>query len=390
MLRNILLGLLMLAGAATAAELPRVGVAADGRGFVLADARQPFQPLGFNYGNHGRLIEDFWTNDWATVARDFREMKRLGANVTRVHLQFGKFMDAPGKRNATALAQLGKLVALANETGLYLDLTGLASYRPADVPAWYDALDDAGRWTAQAAFWAAVAKQCATNPAVFCFDLMNEPISPSGPRKPGEWRSGKLLGEYDFVQYIALAPAGRKREEIAQQWIRALTRAIRKHDPRTLITVGQLPWVPQWGHLSGFLPEAVAPELDFVSVHIYPEKGQVAAALDGLKKFCVGKPVVIEETFNLACGPEEELQFLRASRGAACGWLGHYDGIPPEAYDALQAAGKLTLPQALWRAWLDVFRQFAPEAAAPSALAPPPAPPVGLSHRSGSFGATSP
>lgn len=373
-MRKTICGLLLMAGTVLAAELPRVTVTAGGHGFVLADSQQPFHPRGFNYGHHGRLIEDFWTNDWAAVARDFREMKRLGANITRVHLQFGKFMDAPARPNATALARLGQLVALANETGLYLDLTGLASYRPADVPAWYDALDDAGRWTAQAAFWEAIAKHCAVHPAVFCFDLMNEPIAPAGPRKPGAWRSGKLLGAYDFVQYIALEPAGRKREEIAQQWIRTLTRAIRKHDNKTLITVGQLPWVPTWGHLSGFLPEAVAPELDFVSVHIYPEKGQIAAALAGLKKFCVGKPVVIEETFNLACGPEEELQFLRASRGAACGWLGHYDGITAEEYDALNAAGKLTIPQALWRAWLDVFRQFVRETAA-SALAPPPPPP---------------
>jgi hypothetical protein len=351
MLRNILAGLLLTAAAAVAAELPRVVIAEDQRGFVLADSKQPFHPLGFNYGNRGRLIEDFWTNDWAAVARDFREMKKLGANVTRVHLQFGKFMDAPAKANAAALAQLGKLVALANDTGLYLDLTGLASYRPADVPAWYDALDDSGRWATQAVFWEAIAKQCAMNPAVFCFDLMNEPISPAGPRKPGEWRSGKLLGEYDFVQFIALDPAGRKREEIAKQWIRTMTAAIRKHDGKTLITVGQLPWVPKWGHLSGFLPEAVAPELDFVSVHIYPEKGKVPEALDGLKKFCVGKPVVIEETFNLACSSEEVLHFLRNSRPMACGWLGHYD--------ALKAAGKLTMAQAIWRAWLDVFKQFA-------------------------------
>ena len=154
-----------------------------------------------------------------------------------------------------------------------------------------------------------------------------------------------------------------------------MTKAIRKHDGQTLITVGQLPWVGKWGHLSGFLPEAVAPELDFVSVHIYPEKGKVPEALDGLKKFCVGKPVVIEETFNLSCSSAEVLQFLRESRGHACGWLGHYDGLTIADYDALKAAGQLTLAQALWRAWLDLFKQFAPEIVMPSALAPPQTPP---------------
>src|SRR3954452_3343401 len=77
-------------------------------------------------------------------------MKGLGANVVRVHLQFGKFMDGPAEPNPRSLERLAKLVALAEETGLYLDLTGLGSYRKADVPAWYDALDEPARWAVQA------------------------------------------------------------------------------------------------------------------------------------------------------------------------------------------------------------------------------------------------
>ena len=50
------------------------------------------------------------------------------------------------------------LVRLAEETGLYLDVTGLGCYHRGDVPAWYDALDEAARWDVQARFWSAVAK----------------------------------------------------------------------------------------------------------------------------------------------------------------------------------------------------------------------------------------
>lgn len=46
------------------------------------------------------------------------------------------------------------MLALAEETGLYLDVTGLGCYRKSDTPAWYDALDEAARWQAQAKFWA--------------------------------------------------------------------------------------------------------------------------------------------------------------------------------------------------------------------------------------------
>ncbi|MCA1595194.1 MAG: hypothetical protein LC772_02035, partial [Chloroflexi bacterium] len=63
--------------------------------------------------------------------------------------------------------------------------------------------------------------------------------------------------------------------EMPPRWIREMTRAIRTRDPKTLITVGLLPWTPQLGFLSGFVPQKIEPEVDFVSVHIYPEAGKV-------------------------------------------------------------------------------------------------------------------
>jgi hypothetical protein len=165
---------------------------------------------------------------------------------------------------------------------------------------------------------------------VFCYDLINEPISPGGKRESGQWRSGSLFGGYDFLQYIALDPAGRKREDIAVAWIRKMTAAIRRQDKASLITVGLLPWSRKWKHLSGFLPARVGPELDFVSIHIYPDTTKPGEAMEGLRQFAVGKPVVIEETFPLSCGPVELEEFLRASREIACGWIGHYDGTRPQ------------------------------------------------------------
>src|SRR5439155_16006372 len=105
-----------------ASGLDAIGVSPDGHGFVSLASGAAFHPWGVNYG-HGGLIEDFWTEDWARVADDSREMRQLGANVARVHLQFGKFMTAPGQRNRAALAQLSRLLRLAEVTGLYLDLT---------------------------------------------------------------------------------------------------------------------------------------------------------------------------------------------------------------------------------------------------------------------------
>ncbi len=347
------------------APLERVRVAADGRRFVLAETQREFRPWGMNYGNAGRLMEDFWTEDWETFAGDFRELKALGANVVRVHLQVGKFMEAADRPNATALQQLARMLRLAEETGLRLDVTGLACYRPADVPAWYDALEEPARWAAQANFWAAIAETCASSAAVFCYDLINEPLSPAGKRAAGQWPSGSRFGGFDFLQYIALDPAGRAREEIPVAWIRQLTAAIRKHDRTTLITVGMLPWSRQMKHMSGFLPEKVAPELDFISVHLYPDTKKPGEALESLRLFAVGKPVVIEETFPLSCTPAELEKFLRASREYACGWIGHYDGNTPEELDAMEREGKLTIPQAAYREWLRMFVRLGQEFSPP-------------------------
>jgi Cellulase (glycosyl hydrolase family 5) len=355
--------IVVLVAAATSrcAEIEPVVVNKDGSGFELAMSGRPFLPWGHNYGPKGKLLEDIWQTDWDTVANDFREMKEMGANVVRVHLQFGKFMEAADRPNRSALAQLKKLLELAEDVGIYLDITGLGCYRTSDVPAWYDALAEKDRWKAQASFWSAVAEVGAKSPAIFCYDLMNEPVVPGEVRKAGQWYSGKLLGGYDFVQFITLDKAGRERPEIAREWIKTLSRAIRQKDQLHLITVGLLPSTKKWGHLSGFVPEKVAPELDFVSVHIYPQRGKLDEARTVVQQFSVGKPLVIEETFNLTCSPQELRQFLLDSRGKACGWMGHYGGETFNDFDALKKSSKLTIPQAMERQWIELFQELRPE-----------------------------
>ena len=194
---------------------------------------------------------------------------------------------------------------------------------------------------------------------MFCYDLMNEPVSPGA--KTEKWYSGALLGGFDFIQNIAREPAGRSRSGIAIAWIQKLTAAIREKDPSRLITVGMLPWVTDWKHISGFIPSEVAPHVDFVSVHIYPKSTHPDEAPRALKECDVGKPVVIEETFPLSCSVPELETFLLASRGQAAGWIWHYDGMTLAEYDLLDKSGNLTPAQTLWRAAQQAFIRLGPE-----------------------------
>ena len=346
-----------------------VRVSDDARGFIT-DSGRPFTPWGFNYDHDeaGRLIEDYWTAEWGKVVEDFREMKALGANVVRIHLQVGRFIEAPDRPNAAALDRLGKLLRLAEETGLYLDLTGLGCYHKEDVPAWYDPLDEEGRWSVQERFWEAVARRCTSSPAVFCYDLMNEPLVP-GPRPPRDgWLGGNPLGNKYFVQYVTLQLGDRKREEVARAWTKRLVAAIRRHDRRHLVTVGLVHWsLPRPRRLySGFDPARVAPEVDFVSVHLYPKTGEFDEAMETLRGFAHGKPVVIEETFPLKCGLPEFNRFLAASREVASGWIGFYWGATPADLRKVK-----TLPAAITLQWLERFREGPPGSRPPGRATDP-------------------
>ncbi|MBI1903920.1 MAG: cellulase family glycosylhydrolase [Planctomycetia bacterium] len=342
----------------SAAELQKIRVSDDKRGFVLAPSAKPFVPWGFNYDHdeEGRLIEDYWDKEWPKVEEDFREMKALGANVVRIHLQTGKFLKSKSEPNQEALDRLGKLLELAESVGVYLDLTGLGCYHKQDVPEWYDVLGEEERWAAQAVFWEAVAGRCAKSPAVFCYDLMNEPVVPGGKRNAADWLGPAFAGKH-FVQVITLDQADRPRPDIARKWISQLAAAIRKVDKDHLVTVGMVDWsLDRPGLTSGFVPDKVSGDLDFICVHIYPKSGKLDEALATLKGFSVGigKPVVIEEMFPLSCTADELDDFLSRGKEHVAGGIGFYWGKTPEEY---RKGG--TIGDAITLAWLELFQKRA-------------------------------
>ena len=342
----------VLAPLAQSAEMEFIRVSDDKSAFVYSETKHPFIPWGLNYDHdeQGRLIEDYWDKEWTKIEEDFGEMRELGANLIRVHLQFAKFMAAPSKPNENSLKQLRRLVELAQRHGLYLDLTGLGCYHKKDVPAWYDVLPERQRWAAQAVFWEAIAKMCSDSPAIFCFDLMNEPVVSGGPPKD-DWLGPPFAGKH-FVQYVAIDHAGRERTTIAQQWIEHMVTAIRRHDRRHLITVGLVPWsLDRPGLTSGFVPGKIADHLDFISVHIYPESDKLEEARDTLKGFSVGRPVLVEETFPLSCSARELNQFMSRSKNLAAGWVGFYWG---KTIDECRRSG--TIADALTVGWLELFK----------------------------------
>lgn len=343
-----------------ASGMEPIRVSPDGKGFILAESGKPFRIWGVNYDHDdaGKLIEDYWHSEWARVEADFAEIKALGANVVRIHLQLAKFMKSPETPDAANLKKLADLIRLGERTGLYLDLTGLGCYHKTDVPTWYDDLDETHRWAVQARFWKAVAAVGAQSPAVFCYDLMNEPIV-GGAKSDKDWLAGELAGKH-FVQRITLDLKGRKREQVERAWVETLTTAIREVDKSHMITVGVIPWGMVF---PGAKPHFYMPEtsgmLNFVAVHFYPKKGEVDKAVEVLKTYDMGKPIVIEEIFPLAAGIEETGEFITKSHEIADGIVSFYWGATIDENEK-----KGDIQGAIVAAWLKWFRQNSPDSIA--------------------------
>ena len=205
------------------AKLDWICISKDGSHFAYSQSGKRFLAWGFNYDRdyNFRLLEEYWDSEWSTVATHFKEMKALGANVVRIHLSVARFVKSPRETDAAALEKLARLLNLAEESGLYLDITGLGCYRKTDVPEWYNAMSEAERWGVQALFWSGVAKTCAQSPAVFCYDLMNEPVLPASGRKETEWMAGELSG-LSYTQRLTLDLAGRTQEQVIKGWVEKL------------------------------------------------------------------------------------------------------------------------------------------------------------------------
>jgi hypothetical protein len=344
---------ILLAAASTCladtSQLESVGLSPDGKGFVLMSSGRAFVPWGNNYGSVDIL--DRLDKDPARVERDFGDMKAAGATMARVHPEMPMLMLGPDRMDPHGLQLLGDLLKIAEKTGVYLDVTGLACYKINHRMAWYDALDAPARWKTQAFFWEHIAEACAKSPAVFCYCLINEPVS-TGKKSDG-WYFGKM-GDVEFCQRLWLDPdpplAG---DGIFRKWTAQMTAAIRKHDPHRLITLGMFPFPGIY--------KTAADNLDFVSPHLYPRAKEVNEEIKLLKQFDYGKPMVIEETFVLSCGVDDEREFLLKSKGIASGWVGHWPDDSPAKLDELKKSGKLTIGGAIWLAWVNLFKELTPQ-----------------------------
>lgn len=331
--------------AAWAADMETVKVAPDRNGFVLHPSGDRYIPWGHNYASVD--IMERLAHDPVRVEREFTEMKAAGTTVARIHPEMPRILVGPDKADPRALDDLRKILRIAEDSGIHLMITGLACYRIKDRMVWYDSMDQQNRWKTQSFFWETIARTCAGSPAVFAYDLVNEPAAIG---KPAEgWYTGRM-GDVEFCQRLSLDPGTRNGDDVFREWTQRMIASIRTHDPTHLITIGMLPFPDAY--------KAAAEQLDFVSPHLYPKAGKVDDEINLLRKFVWGKPVVIGETFPLSCGVDDLRDFLLKSRDSAHGWMGHWPDESPATLVELKRTGKATIHNAIWLSWTELFQDL--------------------------------
>lgn len=346
--RLFLFAMMFFMSGACVHGMEKVQVAADNKGFVLHPSGERFVPWGHNYASVDLLQR--MATDPDRVARDFAEMKANGTNVARIHPEMSRLFSGPNQIDVKALEQFKQLLKIAEKSGIYLKITGLSCYKIKDRMKWYDALEEKARWETQAFFWETVAKACTGSPAVFAYDLVNEPTA-IGKQADGYY--GGRMGDVEFCQRLTLNPADRSGDDVFRDWTKLMIAAIRKHDPSRLVTLGMLPFPGAY--------KAIAQQLDFVSPHLYPKTGKVDEEMELLKKFDWGKPIVIGETFPLSCSATDEKEFLLKSRNIAHGWLGHWPDESVKTLAERNKTGKATIHDAIWFSWVELFREIGPQ-----------------------------
>jgi hypothetical protein len=391
-------------GRSAGAERQPARIVVHQRQFIEKESGRPFVPFGVTYYRPGTgWAPQLWKQfDTEATRRDFARLKKLGANVVRVFISFGSFYTEPGRLDPEGLAKFDKLLALADEAGLYVHPTGPDAWE--GQPAWTNELNLFSNDTNERAmkaiedYWRMFVSRYRGRTTIWAYDLRNEPsLAWDTPYLRTTWDAWCKNHHQKPLPVPApkasptspqLADYQRFRESIAEKWVERQAAAIRAADPEALVTVGLLQWsVPaqqiQLDQYTAFRPSVIARHLDFMELHYYPlAKGAYEyegsdaetvnlAVLEAMARECAKTdlPLVIAEFGWYGGGPlnpgskpateEQQAQWCRrlveVTTPMACGWInwGMYDH--PQAKDVSKLTGLFTV-DGKEKAWCRTFR----------------------------------
>jgi len=394
------IGFSVISSAAEPSKMQLIITKAAGHGFVERDSGRTYIVFGTNYYDpHTGWAPKIWRQfDAEKVRQHFQVMSKLGVNCARVFLTAGNFQPNAETVEEQALEKLDTLIEIARIAGIRLLLTGPDHWE--GQPSYWKPDRFAGQAALQALerFWDVMGRRYRGEPAIFAWDLLNEPHLPWFveqwrpqwnawlQKTYGNWESlkaswGDELSEEERWGEVAVAknqpdPANPRlrdwqlfREHLADQWVRRQVEAIRNADPAHLITIGYIQWsypLIRQGNpsrYSAFNPHRQARWLDFVTIHFYPTLGNPFGSegnwgenlsyLQAVLAYChTSKPVVLGEYGWYGGGAPQNHPYLsedeqarllsaeiEASRPLTDGWLSWPFADSPESTDISLFAG---------------------------------------------------
>ncbi len=371
-----------LIGEPPAAGPEPVRIKADGSGFEGAVSLRPFSVWG------GDLP---YPQPITTMVDDFRDVRRMGANTIRLLLETEDLVNAPScggcapTINATALNQLGDVATAADQTGIYLDITGIgidSHHGPVNMTetnpfhSWYDDLGSSGadeqlRWQAQTVFWGAVANKLRTHNSTLLYDLVNEPTFAPTPTTPATtwcfsnnplpsdtscWNQNPVKSLTDPTNPTIT----RTPQAVVSAWFGGMRNAIRATDTTHPISVGVISAInPTLTGCAGLYGSAAigATGAELTLPHFYPNAaGEADQARQTVECKLPNKPQIIEETYSQG-DPVTLEKYITDTSAVSAGYLGHFiGGTPSQLTVQLQTAAYPSPYLAIWfwRDW-DIF-----------------------------------
>ncbi len=403
-----------------------VRLSANGWGFVAGPESRAVVPWGCNYydpftGWPPQLWSQF---DAARVADHFDAMRSIGVNVVRVFTTLAATLEEEGaaspscRPNKAGIAKIERMLEIAWARGIRVILSGPSSWE--GTPRWWHAqvpLDCYARpelIAAQGMAWHGIASALRGSPALFSYELHNEPCAPfqatpvvrelwarwrrseADPRLPEDFPAPRDPLRLDWSWALQ-----RFREEIASRYVLAMVEAIKECDDTHLVTMGlhqksaPFDWYPPDPY-AAFNPHALIRYLDYTSVHFYPHhvfhpniyRDPFESDAGMAETLCHARavsryvhagerPVLMEECGWYGGGPvffadreqralseaqqtEWCTRLVQATRGDVCGWLFWPYRDTPSSLDPSRRSG-LFDENGGQKDWGRAFARLAPE-----------------------------
>jgi endo-1,4-beta-mannosidase len=374
-------------------------------GFADGASGKAYVPVGVNYYDHetGWAPQIWKMFDEDRVKRQFEAMKEQGMNAARFFMASTAFMPKKNKIDMAAVEKFDKFIKFAHEMQIRLIPTGpdhwegVPDYCKPDMYCGSEALE------ALCSYWEFMAGRYKSEPAIFAWDLRNEPMIAwdSAPMREG-WRSflKEKYGNNSSQDFSIPENAPNEndsrlydyqiyREKLAYAWTKTQTDIIREANDGHLVTIGYIQWsfpgVLAGGKPSGysaFRPSALSKLVDFDCPHFYPTLGDPADPQKkraNLKYLCdwvlycdLSRPVVLEE-FGWYGGGEinehqpfrshgDQLDWNRAlmeeTIGLCSGWLNWPFADTPSSTDISKFSGLVT-SDFRPKPWGEAFSEYA-------------------------------